>query len=427
MQEEVKYFSISDAINLVQPRHRIFVQGAAATPVALLKELVNQSDRLSDVELIHLHTEGYYEYACPKYQNNFRVTNLFVGAGMRNYLDYERIDYLPVFLSQTPQLFNLGYKKIDVVFIQTSIPDKHGQVSVGTSVDCTMAAVRSAKIVIALINPNMPRIHGDGFLSLSKIHAAVKIDTPIFEKKRTVLSEVENKIGQNVANLISDGDCLQVGIGSVPDAVLAALKSHKNLGLHTEMWSDGVLDLIECGAIDNSRKKFHRGKSVSTFMVGSRKLYDFVDDNPNVLLLEADYVNNPVIISRNPGVAAINSAVEVDLTGQVCADSVGTRIISGVGGQMDFLRAAAVAQNGKPILAFTSRSAKGRSRIVPTLALGAGVVTTRSHVRFVVTEYGVADLFGLSLGQRAKALIKVAHPEDRDSLEKSWYDRGHRS
>jgi acyl-CoA hydrolase len=290
----------------------------------------------------------------------------------------------------------------------------------GTSVDVAKAAVESAKIVIAQINPKMPRVHGDGFLHLSRIDHWVEIDSPLPEVRPAKVTDTERAIGNYTATLVEDGATLQIGIGSVPDAVLGALRNHRNLGVHTEMWSDGLLELIKCGAVNNSRKVKHPGETVSGFVIGTRDLYDFIDDNPSVVQLDIAYVNDPAVIAQNPKVTAINSAVEVDLTGQVCADSVGCRVISGVGGQMDFIRGAAMSEGGKPIVAITSRTAKGRSRIVPILNPGAGVVTTRGHVHYVITEYGIADLYGKTLGQRAKALIEIAHPQDRESLDKAW-------
>jgi acyl-CoA hydrolase len=309
---------------------------------------------------------------------------------------------------------------IDVALVQVSPPDRHGYCSLGTSVDVARAAVESARVVIAEINEQMPRVHGDGILHVSHIDFSIRTNRPLPEHKLPPLTEVEQKIGSHVASLIEDGATLQIGIGAVPDAVLAALKHHRNLGIHTEMWSDGVLDLIEAGAVTNTRKRVHPGKTVSGFVMGTKRLYDFIHDNPAVVQLDSSYVNDPAVIRRNPKVVAINSAVEVDLTGQVCADSVGHRIISGVGGQMDFMRGASISEGGKPILAFTSRAGNGKARIVPTLQPGAGVVTTRAHVHYIATEWGIADLYGRSLNERASALISISHPADREALERQW-------
>ena len=301
-----------------------------------------------------------------------------------------------------------------------SPPDAHGYCSLGVSVDVALAAARAARVVIAQINTRMPRVHGDGFLHVDAIHHWCEVSDPIPEIPVCVRTPVEERIGQLVAGLIEDGATLQAGIGSVPDAVLASLKGHRRLGIHTEMWSDGALDLLQCGAVDNSEKAVHRGKTVSGFIMGTRRVYDFIHDNPSVAQLQIDYVNNPVVIARNPRVAAINSAVQVDLTGQVCADSIGPRIISGVGGQMDFMRGAALSPGGKPIIAMTSRTRRGVGRIVSGLTPGAGVVTTRAHVHYVVTEHGVADLAGKTLRERASALVAIAHPDDRARLEREW-------
>lgn len=412
--------SPADAVARVQSGHRVFLHGGVATPTALVDALVARAAELRDVELIHLHTTGPATYARPEHAASFRVVNLFVGANLRPWLDGERVDYLPCFLSEIPQLFRSGRRPIDVALVMVSPPDRHGMVTLGTSVDAARAAVDVARIAIAQVNPRMPRVHGDGVLPLARFDAWVEVDAPIPETPPAALGAVEHAIGGRVAALVEDGATLQVGIGAVPDAVLAALTGHHHLGLHTEMWSDGALALLEAGVIDNSRKAIHPGRTVSSFVTGTRRLYDFIDDNPAVMQLDVGYVNNVTVIARNPKVTAINSAVEIDLTGQVCADSVGTRIVSGVGGQMDFIRGASLSAGGKPILALTSRTAKGAPRLVPVLRLGAGVVTTRAHVHWVVTEHGAVDLYGKTLGERAHALIALAHPDDREALARAW-------
>jgi acyl-CoA hydrolase len=414
--------SPEEALKSVSSNQTLFVQAGAATPNVLLKALVGEASRLRNVELVHLHTEGIADYARPEFKESFRVTNFFVGENMRPFLDYERVDYLPCFLSEMPSLIRSGMKKVHVALINVSPPDRHGHVSLGVSVDTTKAAVECADIVIAQINPSMPRVHGDGLIHVSDIDYAVEIDTPLYSPSVRSISPEEMAVGKNVADLIEDGATLQLGIGAIPNAVCQELMNHKHLGLHTEMWSDGAFSLLKKGVIDNSMKRFHRGKVTSTFMIGSKEMYDYVNDNMTILNLEASYINYPINIMRNPKVTAVNSAVEIDLTGQVCADSVGARIISGVGGQMDFMRAAALSERGKPILAFTSTSKHGHSRIRPVLSLGAGVVTTRAHVHYVVTEYGVVNLFGKSLGERAKELIKIAHPGHREELERSFHE-----
>ena len=415
-----KCTNVSEALSSITSHQTVFVHAGAATPQFLMEGLVREAERLKNVEIIHLHTEGKAIWARPEYKESFRVTNLFVGSNTRPYLDYDRVDYLPCFLSEMPVLFSSGRKKIDVALIQVSPPDQHGYVSLGVSVDIAKAAVECADTVIAQVNTFMPRIHGDGLIHIKDINYYIEHNHPLHSPACKPLSDAEKAIGRNVAALVEDGATLQLGIGAIPNAVCEELKGHKNLGLHTEMWSDGAFELLKSGVIDNSMKNFHRGKVTSAFMLGSQEMYKFVDDNPTILNLEASYINFPINIMRNPKVTAINSAVEIDLTGQVCADSVGPRIISGVGGQMDFIRAAALSTGGKPILAFTSTSKNGFSRIRPSLRLGAGVVTTRSHVHYVVTEYGVVNLYGKTLGERAKALIDIAHPDFRESLEREW-------
>lgn len=402
------------------PGSRIFVQGAAATPRTLLKLLVDDSERLAPVKLYHLHTEGEPPYLAEPFRSRFEVKSLFVGSNLRRHLDYDRFDYIPCFLSEVPALFRNKVIPLDAALIHVSPPDRHGFCSLGTSVDVARAALETAPLVYAQINPRMPRTHGDSFVHLSRFAGVVDVDEDLPESPTPALTEAERRIGRYIADLIEDGSTLQLGIGAVPASVLAALTGHRHLGLHSELWTDEAIPLLESGVIDNSRKVLHPGRSVSTFLNGTRRLFQFVNDNPAVALYEASYVNAPLTIMRNPKVVAINSAVEIDLTGQVCADSVGSRIISGVGGQMDFLRAAALSPGGKPILALTSRSKKGVPRISVRLQPGAGVVTTRSHVHFVVTEFGVANLVGRSLSERAKDLIAIAHPEDRDRLAREW-------
>lgn len=417
-----KVATAAEAVSIIQSGQRVFVHGEAATPLALLEALFLQGDRLRDVELIHMHLEGKIPYGDERIKKSFKAANFFVGHNVRDALDYERIDYLPCFLSEIPALFRSGQRPIDVALIHVSPPDEHGYCSLGVSVDIAASAVAIAKKVIAQINPQMPRVHGDGFVHISKIDLAIESDEPLPEMPLRTLGAAEKAIGEKVASLVENGATLQIGIGGVPDAILASLKNHRQLGLHSEMWSDGALALIEAGVIDNSQKVVYPGKTVSSFVTGTKRLYTFINDNPSILQLDIGFVNSPAIIGKNSKVTAINSAVEIDLTGQVCADSIGNRIISGVGGQMDFMRGAVLSKGGKPVIALTSRTPKGIPRIVSRLRPGAGVVTTRAHVHHIVTEYGIVDLFGKTLHERAEALISIAHPDDRHALEKSWHE-----
>lgn len=420
-----KFVTAEEAVSIIKSNDRVFVQGALATPNTLISALVNRSDQLRNVEIIHLHTEGEAAYAQEKYKDNFYLNSFFVGANVRESTNSGVSDYIPIFLSEIPSLFRKGILGIDVALIHVSPPDKHGFCSLGVSVDIAITAIKYAKYIIAQINPNMPRTHGDGFVHISKFHAAVKVDDSIAHNKKVQLTDIERKIGIYCAELIENGSTLQMGIGAIPDAVLNALSGHEKLGVHTEMFSDGVIDLVEKGIITGENKKVYPGKIVSGFVSGSKKLFDFVDDNPTVAMLDISFVNDTSVIRKNPKVVAINSAVEIDITGQVCADSIGTYQYSGVGGQMDFIRGASLSEGGKPIIAISSTTKKGISRIVNSLKPGASVVTTKAHVQYVVTEYGVANLYGKNLRERAKQLINISHPDHREELTRLAWERFH--
>lgn len=417
------YTSAEEAVAVIQSNERVFVHSVAAAPQRLIQAMTERAPEVRNVEVVHLHTEGQAPYAAPEHASSFHVNALFVGANVREAVQAGRADYIPVFLSEVPALFRKGILPLDVALVQVSPPDKHGFCSLGISVDTTLAAVQSARTVIAQVNPNMPRTHGDGILHISDITYAVEVDDALPEKHPSELTDTEKAIGTYCAELVEDGATLQMGIGAIPDAVLAALVHHKRLGVHTEMFSDGLIPLVEQGIVTGEEKKKHPGKIVAGFVMGTRRLYDFIDDNPMVAMLDIGYVNDTSVIRRNPKVTAINSAIEVDMAGQVCADSIGTRQFSGVGGQMDFIRGASLSEGGKPIIALPSRTKRGRARIVPMLQAGSSVVTTRAHVHYVVTEYGIANLYGKNLRQRAAELIAIAHPDDRETLSEEAYRR----
>ena len=418
------YVSAEQALQIIQSGHRVFVHGSACTPTYLLQELANQAHRLRDVELVSISIYGDAIVDKPEYHQNFRFNSFFISGSIRAAVNEGRADYVPVFLSEIPELFKRNIILLDVALVQVSEPDAHGYCSLGVSVDIARSAVNASKYVIAQVNPRVPRTHGDGMIHVSRFHAMVRQEADLHEVHYgEAVGPLELKIGNIISDMIEDRSTLQMGIGSIPDAVLRSLGGHKDLGVHTEMFSDGLVDLMEKGVVTNRYKKIHPGKTVTAFALGSRKLYDYVDDNPAVAFLDVDYVNEAAVIRRNKRVVAINSAIEIDITGQVCADSIGTYHYSGVGGQMDFMRGAALSEGGKPILALTSRTAKGIPRIVPMLKPVAGVVTTRAHVHYVVTEYGAAFLFGKNLRERAKALIDIAHPDDREALDRAAAER----
>lgn len=411
------------AVSAIQSGNRVFIHSVAQTPHVLIKAMVDRAHELRDVEICHMHTEGPLPYLDVQYRPSFRPNSFFIGANMRKQLNQGIGDYVPVFLSEVPLLFQRNILPIDVALIQVSPPDAHGFCSLGPSVDISLAAIHSAKYVIAQVNPRVPRTHGDGLIPVSMLHAAVEVDAPVYEVLPGQISDLDRKIGQNVASLVEDGATLQLGIGGIPNATLSELIHHKGLGIHTEMFSDGVIDLVERGVITGEHKTVLPYRLVSAFVMGSQRVYDFIDDNPGVAMKQVSFTNDTAIIRRNPKVTAINSAIEIDLTGQVCADTIGTYQYSGVGGQMDFVRGASLSEGGKPIFALASTTTRGESKLVPFLKEGAGVTTTRAHVHYIVTEYGIANLFGKNLRQRARALINIAHPNHREELERQAYAR----
>jgi len=411
-----------DAVKLIKSGDRVLIQGGSATPQTLVKAMVERAPELKGVEIVHLHTEGECGYTAHELRESFHTNAFFIGGNIRKMIG-DTADYIPIFLSDIPSLFRQGYMDLDVVLVNVSPPDKHGFCSLGVSVDIVISAVENGKKVIAQINSRMPRTFGDALVHLNHFHACVLLEEEIHEMKFVAPSEAEKAIGKNIAEIIDDGATLQMGIGGIPNAVLTYLNNHKDLGIHTEMFSEGIVDLVEKGIVNGSKKKLNPYKIISGFAMGTRRLYDFMDDNPEIEMLDIAYVNDTAIIRQNPKVTAINSAIEIDITGQVCADSIGSRMFSGVGGQMDFMRGAALSLGGKPIIAITSTTQKGVSKIVPMLKQGAGVVTTRAHARFVATEYGIAELFGRNLKQRAQSLRDVAHPDHREELDKAIFDR----
>ncbi len=424
MDNSFNKVSIEEAISIVKSGDRIFVQGAAMTPNTLVNALCeNRYKELENVEVISIHTDGEVKYAIPPYNQAFKINSCFVGGNVRKAVNTNQGDYIPIFLSEIGLLFRRNILPLDVAIVQVSPPDRHGFCSLGVSVDVTLAAIQTAKKVIAQVNPHVPRTHGDGIIHVSNIDYAIDVNDPIHTYNPTELSENDKRIGKNVAELIEDGATLQLGIGNIPNAVLNNLQNHKRLGVHTEMFSDGLLPLVEKGIVTGEDKVINIRKIVTCFAAGSQKLYDFIDDNPLVQFKEASYTNDTAIIRKNPKVTAINSAIEIDLTGQICADSIGYRHFSGVGGQMDFIRGASLSEGGKPIFALSSQTGKGVSKITSHLKEGAGVTTTRAHVNYVATEYGVVSLFGKNLHQRAKALISIAHPHHREALSKAAFER----
>lgn len=419
----MKVNSALEAVSIIESGQSVFVHTAAATPAQLVEAMSQRAPELRNVKIYHMHTEGNAPYADEAHYKSFEVNSLFLGGNVRQAHQAGRINFIPCFLSEVPVMIRSGVVPVDVALIQVSPPDLHGYCSLGVSIDATKAAVDCASVIIAQVNPRMPRTHGDGMIHINDITRYFETVTELPELPPHTITPEEASIGQHIAGLIDDRATLQMGIGAIPDAVLSYLGNHKDLGVHTEMFSDGVIPLMEKGVITNRYKKLHRDFLVSGFMIGSRKLYDFVDDNPVIRMLDIEYVNDTKVIRKIDNMISINSAIEVDLTGQVCADSIGTKMYSGVGGQMDFIRGASLSKGGKPIIALTSTTRRGESKISHVLKSGAGVVTTRAHVQYVVTEYGVANLYGKNLRQRAKSLIEIAHPNHREALEKAAFER----
>lgn len=422
----MKCNSALEAVAHICSGQNLFIHTAAAAPKALVEALVQRATELKNITIYQLHTEGPAPYTEEIYQDTFTTNALFIGKNCRKAVNEGRVNFIPCFLSEVPIMFREGILPLDVALIQVSPPDSKGYCSLGVSVDATRAAVEKSKMVIAQVNNRMPRTHGDSFIHIDDIDYYVEQDEELPEHDPAPLTEIEQQIGAHIAGVIDDGATLQMGIGSIPDAVLRCLDNHKDLGIHTEMFSDGVIPLVESGVVNNSQKKLHRGAIVSGFLVGSRKLYDFVDDNPMVRMLDIQYVNDTKVIRKLPKMTTINSAIEVDITGQVSADSIGTMMYSGVGGQMDFVRGASLSPGGKPIIALPSVTKGGESKIAAILKPGAGVVTTRAHVHYIATEYGIVNLYGKNLKERAKLLISIAHPTHREDLERAAHDRFHK-
>lgn len=425
MNTPIKFTTAEEAVKVIKSGDHVHLSSVASAPQCLIKAMCarGEAGELKNVHVHHLHTEGPAPYADPKFEGVFQLDSLFVGANVRKVTQSGYADYIPIFLSETQKLYRSGAVPCNVAMIQVCPPDKHGYVSLGTSVDATLAAIECADHVIAVVNKYVPRAFGQAMIPLSKIDLFVQDDQPLVEAKFSEPSDVEKAIGAHCAELIEDGATLQMGIGAIPNAVLAQLGNHKNLGIHTEMFADGVLPLVRKGVINGEAKKTDPGKMVSTFLMGSQEVYNFIDDNPGVLMMDVGYTNDPYVISQNDRFVAINSAIQVDLTGQVCADSIGTKFWSGVGGQVDFVYGASLSKGGKAIIAMPSITTKGVSKIAPVLDTGAGVVTTRNHIHWLVTENGAVDLYGKTLQERARLVISIAHPSAQEELDRAAFER----
>jgi acyl-CoA hydrolase len=417
MEYKKKLRTPEEALRCVQSGMRVYIHPGCAEPETLVEALYKRAPFVEDVEIVHMMTFGRADYVKPEMEGHFRHNAVFIGANVRDAINEGRADYTPVYLSEIEELFLSGAMPIDVALIEVSPPDSHGFCSFGVGVDTTLTAAQCARYVIAQVNDQMPRTYGDSFIHVHKIDAIVESSRPLCAMERPAITDLHTAIARNVAGLIEDGAVLQTGIGGIPDAVLPFLKDRKDLGIHSELISDGVIDLIDAGVVTGARKNFKPRKVIVGFAIGSKQLFDYVDNNPIFEFHPTSYTNNPLMIARNDNMVAINSALQIDLTGQVCSDSIGTFFYSGIGGQVDFLRGASHAKGGKPIIALSSTAKNGTiSRVAPMLSPGAGVVTSRGLIRYVVTEYGVAYLHGKSIRERAKALIEIAHPKFRDQL-----------
>lgn len=425
MKNGIKFVTAEEAVKVIKSGDHVHLSSVASAPQILIRAMCKRGENreFEHVHIHHLHTEGPAPYAEARFEGIFQLDSFFVGGNVRKATQAGSADYIPGFLSDTQRFYRAGVLPCNVAMIQVSTPDKHGYVSLGTSVDATLAAIECAHTVIAVVNKYVPRSFGDALIPLSMIDMLVEDDHPLIEGHVSTPTEVEKMIGHYCAGLIEDGACLQMGIGAIPNAVLSELGGHKNLGIHTEMFADGVLPLVEAGVINGANKVLNKGKMVSTFLMGSQAVYDFIDNNPLVEMMDVAYTNDPFVIAQNPKVTAINSALQIDITGQVCADSIGTTFYSGVGGQVDFVYGAARSKGGKPIIAMPSTTNKGVSKIAPILTPGAGVVTTRAHIHWMVTEYGAVNLYGRTMQERARLIIGIAHPDHREELEKAAFER----
>ena len=423
--KNIRFITAKEAVKIVKSNDRIHLHSVAATPHPLVNALVERgrNKEFRNVRIQHIHTEGQVAYADMEFEGIFQLESFFVGANVRKQTQAGYADYIPVFLQETQRLIREGYLKVNVAMIQVSVPDKHGYASLGTSVDATLAAVEKADTVIAIVNPNVPRAFGDAMIHINDIDLFVEDDSELYAAQPEQISETDRKIGRYVAELVDDGATLQMGIGAIPNAVLTMLGNHKDLGVHSEMFADGILPLVDKGVVNGRNKKIDKGKLVATFLMGSKKLYDFINDNPGVAMQDVKYTNRVAVIAKNPKVTAINSAIQIDITGQVCADSIGTKFYSGVGGQIDFLRGASLSNGGKPIIAIPSVTGKGISKIAPILTPGAGVVSTRANIHWLVTEFGAVNLYGRTLQDRAKLIISIAHPDHQEELDKAAFER----